>query len=174
MTTDTLVELADIVLKNNYFQFLDKTFKQKRGTAIGTKFSPPYSILFMADLEKRLLSDIDLKPYIWWRYIDDIFLIWEHGEESLKLFLEKINTIHPTIKFTADWSYSSVNFLDVKVIMKDGKIIADLYVKPTDTHQYDSSLCHPYHCKKSIPYSHALRLNRICSNNAFFDRDVTN
>ena len=88
----------------------------------------------MADLEKRLLSDIDLKPYIWWRYIDDIFLIWEHGEESLKLFLEKINKIHPTIKFTADWSYSSVNFLDVKVIMKDGKIITDLYVKPTDTH----------------------------------------
>ena len=149
VTTDTLVELADIVLKNNYFQFLDKTFKQKRGTAIGTKFAPPYSILFMADLEKRLLSDIDLKPYIWWRYIDDIFLIWEHGEESLKLFLEKINKIHPTIKFTADWSYSSVNFLDVKVIMKDGKIITDLYVKPTDTHQYlDSSSCHPYHCKK--------------------------
>ena len=134
MTTDTLVELADIVSKNNYFHSLDKTFKQKRGAAIGTKFTPPYSILFMADLETRLLSDIDLKPYIWWRYIDDIFLIWEHGEESLKFFLEKINSIHPTIKFTADWSYSSINFLDVKVIMKDGKIITDLYVKPTDTH----------------------------------------
>ena len=119
VTTDTLVELIDIVLKNNYLQFLDKTFKQKQGTAIETKFAPPYSVLFMADLEKRLLSDIDLKPYIWWRYIDDIFLIWEHGEESLKLFLEKINKIHPTIKFTADWSCSSVNFLDLKVIMKD-------------------------------------------------------
>ena len=99
----------------------------------------------MTDLEKRLLSDIDLKPYIWWRYIDDIFLIWEHGEESLKLFLEKINKIHPTIKFTADWSCSSVNFLDVKVIMKDGKITTDLYVKPTDTNQYlNSSSCHLY------------------------------
>ena len=106
----------------------------------------------MADLEKRLLSDIDLKPYIWWRYIDHIFLIWEHGEESLKLLLEKINNIHPTTKFTADWSYSSVNFLDVKVIMKDAKIITDMYVKPTDTHQYlDSSSCHPYHCKKKYP-----------------------
>ena len=36
-----------------------------------------------ANLQKRLLSDINLKPYIWWRYIDDIFLIWEDGEESL-------------------------------------------------------------------------------------------
>ena len=88
----------------------------------------------------------------------------EHGEESLKLFLEKIHSIHPTIKFRVDWSYSSVNFLDVKVIMKDGKII-------TDTHQHlDSSSCHPYNCKISIPYSQALRLNRICSNNAFFDQ----
>ena len=30
VTTDTLVELVDTVLRNNYFQFLDKTFKQKR------------------------------------------------------------------------------------------------------------------------------------------------
>ena len=33
-----------------------------------------------------------------------------------------------------NWSYSSFNFLDVKVILKDEKIITDLYVKPTDTH----------------------------------------
>ena len=65
---------------------------------------------------------------------DDIFLKWEHGEESLKLFLERINSTHPITKFTADWSYSSVNFLDVKVTMNVGKIITDLYVKPTDTH----------------------------------------
>ena len=30
VTTDTLVELADIVFENNHFQFLDKTFKRKR------------------------------------------------------------------------------------------------------------------------------------------------
>ena len=34
--TSTLVELTDIVLKSNHFQFLDKTFKQKRSTAIRT------------------------------------------------------------------------------------------------------------------------------------------
>ena len=77
MATDTLVELTDIVLKNNYVQFLDKTFKQKRDIATGTKFPPRYSILLIEDLEKRLLFDIDLKSYIWWRYIDDTFLIFE-------------------------------------------------------------------------------------------------
>ena len=125
----------------------------------------------MADLEKRLLSDIDLHTCICWRYVDDIFLIWKHGEESFMVVVEKVNSIYPTIKFTADWSYSSVNFLDVKVIMKDRKIVTDLYVQPTGTHQcLDSSSCYPYHCKKSIPYSQALHLNRICPNDAFFDQ----
>ena len=92
MTNETLVEL--IVLKNNYFQFGDKTFKQKRATAIEIKFITPLFILLMVDLEESLLRYVDLKLCIWWRYIDyifrNIFLIWEHGEESLKLFLEKI------------------------------------------------------------------------------------
>ena len=38
----------------------------------------------MADSEERILEDIELHSRIWWRYIDDIFLIWEHGEDSLK------------------------------------------------------------------------------------------
>ena len=80
VTTSTLVELAEVVLKNNIFTFKEKTLKQKRGTAIGTKFAPPYSILFMAKLEEKILSEIELKPYLWWRYIDDIFFLWEHGE----------------------------------------------------------------------------------------------
>lgn len=41
--------------------------------------------------------------YSWWRYTDDIFVIWKHGEKSLNLFLWKINAIHPTIMCTADW-----------------------------------------------------------------------
>ena len=81
ISSDTLADLAEIVLKNNIFEFDEKTFKQKRGTAIGTKFVPPYAILYMADLEEKLLEIFEKNPMIWWRYIDDIFFIWEHGEE---------------------------------------------------------------------------------------------
>ena len=36
--------------------------EQKRGTTIGTKFAPLYSILFMAKLEEEVFSEIELKP----------------------------------------------------------------------------------------------------------------
>ena len=145
-------------------------FKQLRGTAIGTKIVPPYAIIFMDSLEEDMLNNSLLKPLVWWCYIDDIFMMWEHGEEELKKFLETLNCYQSTIKFTAEYFRAKVNFLDVTNIRKGNQLVTDLYVKPTNTHQYvHASLCHVSYCKKSIPFSQSLLLNKICSENAFFD-----
>ena len=97
------------------------------------------------------------------------FFLWEQGEEKLKYFTDNTNKMHPAIKFTAEWSKTSIDFLYVPVSITKGIIETDLYVKPTDSHQYLlASSCHSLYCKKSIPYSQALSLNRICSNNEFF------
>ena len=97
-------------------------------------------------------------------------MIWQHGEETLKVFLKALNSCHPTIEFTPEYSLDKVNSLDVEVIRSGNKLLTDLYVKSKDTHQYlEFSSCHVYHSKKSIPYSQALRFNRICSENMFFD-----
>ena len=170
ISTESVLGLAECVLKNNVFEHNGRIFLQKQGTAIGTKMAPSYAILFMADLEEKLLESCVKKPYIWWRYIDDIFIIWEHGEEAFKAFLSNLNGFHDSIKFTANYSKEKVEFLDVQVIAENGKLVTDLYVKETDTHQYlEASSCHPYHCKRAIPYSQALRLNRICSESSRFD-----
>ena len=59
----------------------------------------------------------------------------------------------------------------MSLFLVEGVIETDLYVKPTDSHQHlKSSPCHPFHCKKSIPYSGGLRLNRICSETNSFDK----
>ena len=124
----------------------------------------------MAELEEKILNAFEEKPMIWWRYID-IFFIWEHGEESPEKFLNKLNTSHPTIKFTTEYSKEAINFLDVNVRLVEGELMTDLFVKPTNTHQLlDPSSPLPYHCKKGILYSQALRLNRICSDIESFDK----
>ena len=52
-------------------------------------------------------------------------------------------------------------FLDVTVMKTDNQSVTDLYVKPTDTHQYlHVSSCHIYQCKKSVTFSQVLRFNR--------------
>ena len=171
VSTDSLIELTECVLKNNIFEHNTSFYKQLRGTTIGTKMAPPYAILFMGDLEEKILKDCDKKPLIWWRYIDDIFMLWQHGEKELENFLEFLNCYHPTIKFTADYSREEIHFLDVSVRKTNKQLVTDLYIKPTDTHQYlHASSCHVYHSKKSIPYSQALRLNRICSVNSSYDK----
>ena len=165
------MDLADCVLKNNIFEHNLSFFKQLRGTAIGTKMAPPYAIIFMGDLKERILQNFSFKPLVWWRYIDDIFLLWQHGEEKLKEFLDILNGYHPSIKFTSKCSRKQIDFLDAEIIKEGNRLITDAFVKSTDTHQYlHATSCHVYHSKKSIPYIQALRFNRICSVNHFFDK----
>ena len=47
ISSESLLELTELVLKNNIFEHNGEFFKQKQGTAIGTKMAPPYAILFM-------------------------------------------------------------------------------------------------------------------------------
>ena len=80
--------------------------------------------------------------------------------------------MHPTIKVTAEWSKTSINFLDVTVSLIEGIIETDLYAKPTGSHQYlQSSSCHPFDIKNCIPYSQVLRLNRILINTLMIWKD---
>ena len=170
ISTDSLILSAESVLKNNVLEHNMRYFKQVQGTAIGTKFAPPHAILFMGYLENKILNSFVKKLLLWWRNIDDIFMIWQHGEEKIKELLKILNSCHPTIKFTAEYSLDKVTFLDVEVISSGNKLLTELYIKPTDAHQYlEFSSCHVYHSKKSIPCSQALRFNGICSENRFSD-----
>ena len=74
---DTLAELTRIVLKNNILEFAGEHFLQRQGTAMGTKLAPAYANVFMGEVEKRWQSLAPLgKLVVWYRFIDDIFLIW--------------------------------------------------------------------------------------------------
>ena len=78
---------------------------------------------------------------------------------------------HYTINFTAEYSKEEVNVLDVNVKVIDGELKTDLFVKPTDMHQFLGPIFLPsLPLQKKNTYSQVLRLNRICSDNKTFDR----
>ena len=55
MHTSDLVKMAKFALSNNYFEFSKKVFQQISGTAIGTKFAPPYACIYMEEIETKFL-----------------------------------------------------------------------------------------------------------------------
>ena len=150
--TGTLCDLIRMILTMNNFSFNDNHYLQIHGTAMGTKMAPSFANLFLGTFEANALKNSPFNPHTWFRYIDDIFMIWTEG----------LNNIHPS---------TNVSFLDVNVsLTNDGSISTDLYTKPTDKHQHLLySSCHPLHTKKAIPFSLALRLRRICSTDETFN-----
>ena len=109
----------NIVLKNNIFEF-NKYYIQKQGTAMGTTMAPSYANVFMGTLETTCQTKFNSKNIqIWKRFIDDIFIIWTGRPEEFQDFMDKINQIHPTIKFTHEVSKNELTFLDVTVYKRD-------------------------------------------------------
>lgn len=162
-STGFLLQLSEFVLTKNYFTFEESVYLQIKGTAMGTPFAPSYANLYMANLEQNFLASQTHVPLLWTRFIDDIFLIWTHGEESLKTFLETLNTSYD-VHFTWHISPTSVTFLDVTVTLGEEGISTEMYVKPTNPQQYlHFSSCHPRHVKRAIPRSLSIRSNRLCS-----------
>ena len=164
LKTESICDLLRMVLTMNNVEFENNHYLHCTAQQWTQKMAPAYANLFMGDLEQKILAQSPLKLLVWWRYIDDVFMIWPHGEEKLNEFVSLLNSSHETIKFTHEVSPSKINFLDVTALLHNNIIDTDLQVKSTDTHQHLlSSSCHPNHIKNSITYSPALRIRRICS-----------
>ena len=167
---ESLIKLLTLVLSKNNFDFNERHFLQVGGTAMGTRVAPSYANTFMGWFEDQFVYTFHPAPTVWKRFIDDIFVIWQNGLESLNTFIDHLNQCLPSIKFEADISKSHINFLDVRVSIDElHNIQTDLYTKPTDSHNYLSyHSAHPRHCRDGIPYSQFLRLKRICSTQETF------
>ena len=88
---NTILEFSELVLNSKQFKFLGQHYLQMSGAAMGTKMAPSYANLFMGVLEKQMLSSYKHKPLVYFRYIEDIFMIWTDGEGSFNDFLTHCN-----------------------------------------------------------------------------------
>ena len=92
------------------------------------------------------------------------FCICTQGSQKLNDLFNCINSLHPTIKFTKDYSTTEISSLGVTEMKVGSKLETDLYCKPTDTHQcLHAKSCHHDMYKGSIAYGQVVRFNTICS-----------
>ena len=58
----------------------------------------------------------------------------------------------------------AITFLDTSCWIEKGKIVFDLFKKPTDRNMYLlPSSCHPQQHHKNVPFGLAMRINRVCT-----------
>ena len=153
---------------------MDNYFSNNKAPLWGTRIAPNYVIIFMHKIETELLQKSPLQTSFFKRFIDDIFLIWPHGEE-LQKSLQMINHHHKTIKFTEEHSNKEIPFLDTLVYKENGKLLTKVYHKKTDQKQYlHYKSSHPKNQKDTVPYGLLIRARRICSKDKDFKEEATN
>ena len=107
--TETICDLIRIILTVNNFKFNSKHYLQKHGTAMGTRMAPSHANLFLGKFERDALLNSPHQPYLWLRFMEDIFMIRTEGPEKLKIFVDYLNKLHSTIKFTCSHSLSNIS-----------------------------------------------------------------
>ena len=160
----SLVELLSLVLTLNNFKFNDEHYLQTGGTAMGTRLAPSFANIYMDFFEEKHVYTYLQQPNAWFRYIDDIFMVWNHGKSALDEFIHHLNSAIESISFSSEIWKKSLSFLDVTVSKMTDHLDTDLYVKPTDRNTYlpyDSA--HPKHCMRGLPYGQFLHIRHICS-----------
>ena len=171
--SDFIVKLLDLVLKYNIFEFSDKLYIQRIGTAMGTRCAPNVADIFMSFIDTEIIrrSEKFGELLFYRRYLDDILMIFRGSNSNLHSFISDINNIHSSINFTLEHTRKpssdpeddcqcearqSIPFLDTSLSLRNGRINSDLYRKPSDRVQYllPSSTPAPHYY---IPYSLASR-----------------
>ena len=167
IATKVIIKFLFLILTLNNFVFNGIYYLQKIGFAMRTICAPNYANIFMRKFEKTYIY-----PYInqfsnfYCRFIDDIFFIWNGTVIQLQEFINKLNNRHPIIKFDFKFSKTSIEFLDTTVYKnkEQNKLLTTVYCKPTDRRNFlHYTSAHPRSLIKSIPYSQALHLKKICA-----------
>ena len=138
---NAIIQLLHVNVNYNYFTFAGLNFQQIKGTAMGAAFSPTVANIYMSKIIKQFLQTQSTTPFLLLRYIDDIFIIWNNTIEELETFLGRLNSFNPNLKFTHEFSSTSIDFLDLTIFKGNCFNVTNLldtktYQKPQNLYQY--------------------------------------
>ncbi len=167
-----IMELLDHVLSQCFFIWDGLLYRQTSGLPMGGRLSPILSNLFMESMEHNVLCFSEHIPRIYFRYVDNVFLVWNQLRGSHTAFLAELNAQNPDIQLTVESETDQVlPFLDVSVkrptvLLDQERMPAefDIYRKPTHSARYihyDSA--EPLNLKKNLVRCLWLRAHRLLS-----------
>jgi hypothetical protein len=178
---NSLKKILQFHLENSFFKFSGKFFRQKTGLPIGSAIGGPIACLALALEEDSLLAELreadpELAEIFEWyrRYLDySVLMFGVQNEEMAKRIANRLlwllKNMNPAFDFTTTDAVRQLVVLDIHVECTEEGLKLKNYQKPTDKHTLlSNSSCHPQHVKKAIPYSVALRMRRLCTDEEDF------
>ncbi len=164
-----------LILKENSFIFAGEHYRQITGIAMGTPVVCTLANLFMGKVEHEALSAWGgTQPLVWLRYIDDILVIMKDSQEKLLELVKHLNARISTIKYTAEISDKSIDFLDLTIFkgpryQQQGILDIRPYSNAIDPHSYlhYSSAHHPS-IKSGVVRAEFIRALRRSSSPAIY------
>jgi hypothetical protein len=166
----TILELTKFCLENSVIHYRGRWFRSKDGVPTGGPESGSIANIYVKwMLDKKLLIHPSIAPKNRMesrkRFLDDLWFIWRGSERQFDLFKKALNTIGAESTFTLKGSVGqSIEFLDVKLTLEEGRVETSVYIKPTDSDRYlNRRSDHSSHVFKGIPYSQFRRAVVICS-----------
>jgi hypothetical protein len=139
-------------LEQNCIQF-NEYYKQNDGLALGAPTSAIIAEIFIQYLEHTKIIEVLEEHHIvdYYRYVDDILIVYNTHLTNINNTLTDFNTLHPQIEFTMETEIDNkLNYLDLTIINKQDQLVFDIYPKRTtrDLTTHNDS-CHLYEHKKS-------------------------
>lgn len=167
LSIESIMELLRKCLTTTYFTFEGEYYQQDDGAAMGSPLSPIVANIYMEFFEEMAMNLSKTRPRLWVRYVDDTFILWEHGKRRLNRFLTQLNSQRPSIQFTMEVEDENrLPFLDVEVHrdQKTNKLSTTVYRKQTHNDRYiHFRSYHPHHVKAGVIKTLVRRGDNICS-----------
>ena len=160
-----LHKLLEFATKKSHFLFDDQYYDQIDGVAMGSPLGPVFANIFMCHFEERWVTKGQIRPSLWYRYVDDTFTMFE-SKDTANEFLQYLNSRHESIKFTIEFEQDNeIPFLDILIKRCPNNTFAtSIYRKKTFTGLYtkwDSFIPRKY--KINLIRTLTYRCYRICS-----------
>ena len=136
MGVEAVLKLLKLCLSMTNFKFRNKHYALSDGSPMGSPASPVIANIYMRALEERALSTFELKPKVWYRYVDDVFSITK--KTHVPKLLQHLNNQHPSIRFTEESEKEGkLPFLEVNINRtEDRHVHLSIYRKPTHSSRY--------------------------------------
>jgi hypothetical protein len=142
-----IIKLTNTIMNQNYFQFTKENYVQTEGLAMGAPTSAILSEIYLQSIENNIIYNIlkthKIKGYF--RYVDDILIVYNTNESNIHNVLKEFNQITPKLKFTIEEeTQQKINFLDITIHREQHHITTNVYRKPTTTDSIiPKDSCHP-------------------------------